>query len=130
MQSNLHPTLRPGQESAPSFDKMLSRYGFGYLTRAKTVTLQVNVGKLCNQACHHCHVDAGPARIERMEYATAERVLELLARSPDVRTLDVPVAALLGGRYGADFPLYRAISQDAPEAMAERVDQLGAISRQ
>ena len=89
MQSNLHPTLRPGQESAPSFDKMLSRYGFGYLTRAKTVTLQVNVGKLCNQACHHCHVDAGPARLERMEYATAERVLELLARSPDVRTLDV-----------------------------------------
>src|ERR1700688_3576387 len=89
MQSNLHPTLRPGQESAPSFDKMLSRYGFGYLTRAKTVTLQVNVGKLCNQACHHCHVDAGPARTERMERATAERVLELFARNPGLRTLDI-----------------------------------------
>src|ERR1700729_3866819 len=32
-----------------------------------------------------------------------------------------PVATLLGGRFGDDFPLYRAISQDAPEAMAERV---------
>jgi L-alanine-DL-glutamate epimerase-like enolase superfamily enzyme len=32
-----------------------------------------------------------------------------------------PVATLLGGRFGDDFPLYRAISQDAPEAMAEMV---------
>ncbi|MSV29897.1 MAG: mandelate racemase, partial [Bryobacterales bacterium] len=32
-----------------------------------------------------------------------------------------PVATLLGGRFGADFPLYRAISQDTPEAMAEKV---------
>jgi L-alanine-DL-glutamate epimerase-like enolase superfamily enzyme len=37
-----------------------------------------------------------------------------------------PVATLLGGRYGADFPLYRAISQDTPEAMAERVAQYRA----
>jgi cis-L-3-hydroxyproline dehydratase len=34
-----------------------------------------------------------------------------------------PVAALLGGRYGDDFPLYRAISQDAPEAMAAMVSK-------
>lgn len=32
-----------------------------------------------------------------------------------------PVCTLLGGRYGEDFPLYRAISQEAPEAMAEKV---------
>ena len=68
---------------------MLRRYGLGSLKRSKAATLQVNVGKLCNQACHHCHVDAGPARTERMERATAERVLELLARSPAVRTLDL-----------------------------------------
>jgi L-alanine-DL-glutamate epimerase-like enolase superfamily enzyme len=35
----------------------------------------------------------------------------------------LPVATLLGGRYGEDFPLYRAISQDAPEAMARRVSE-------
>ena len=37
------------------------------------------------------------------------------------QTASLPVAALLGGRYGDDFPLYRAISQDSPEAMARRV---------
>ncbi|HVO98873.1 MAG TPA: cis-3-hydroxy-L-proline dehydratase [Bryobacteraceae bacterium] len=37
-----------------------------------------------------------------------------------------PVATLLGGKYGEDFPLYRAISQEAPEAMAERVAQYRA----
>ena len=42
------------------------------------------------------------------------------------KSCDKPVATLLGGRFGADFPLYRAISQDAPEAMAERVAQYRA----
>jgi L-alanine-DL-glutamate epimerase-like enolase superfamily enzyme len=36
---------------------------------------------------------------------------------------DMPVAQLLGGRYGGDFPLYRAISQEAPKQMAARVGQ-------
>jgi radical SAM/Cys-rich protein len=75
--------------SAASFDRTLGRYGRGSLTREKPTTLQVNVGKLCNQACHHCHVDAGPARVERMERATAERVLELLAQSPAVQNIDL-----------------------------------------
>jgi len=75
--------------SVADFDRTLVRYGLGALTRAKPVTLQVNVGKQCNQACHHCHVDAGPARTERMERATAERVLELLAGSPAIRALDL-----------------------------------------
>src|SRR5215469_6367823 len=66
---------------AADFDRTLAFHGLGALTRAKPATLQVNVGKHCNQACHHCHVDAGPARTERMERATAERVLELLAQS-------------------------------------------------
>ena len=89
MASDARARLQPEPASAASFDQVLNRYGLGSLTRAKPTTLQVNVGKLCNQACHHCHVDAGPARIERMERATAERVLELLAHSPDVRTLDL-----------------------------------------
>src|SRR6185437_426849 len=80
---------QPGPASAASFDETLGRWGLGSLKRAKADTLQVNVGKLCNQACHHCHVDAGPARIERMERATAERAIELLAHSPAVRTLDL-----------------------------------------
>lgn len=42
--------------------------------------LQVNVGKLCNQACHHCHVDAGPKRSEIMTWETMVRILEWSAR--------------------------------------------------
>lgn len=61
----------------------------GPLRRRAVDTLQVNVGKRCNQACHHCHVDAGPKRTEQMGAATAERLLELLARSPGVHTLDL-----------------------------------------
>ncbi|HVB79478.1 MAG TPA: arsenosugar biosynthesis radical SAM (seleno)protein ArsS [Candidatus Binataceae bacterium] len=89
MAGDAQARLQPGPASAASFDRALSRRGLGPLTRARASTLQVNVGKLCNQACHHCHVDAGPARVERMERATAVRVLELLARSPGVRTLDL-----------------------------------------
>src|SRR5208282_1304939 len=72
-----------------SFDSALARSGLGALSRETPHTLQVNVGKLCNQACHHCHVDAGPARTERMERATAERVIALLAHSPAVRSVDL-----------------------------------------
>jgi radical SAM/Cys-rich protein len=59
------------------------------LRRAEPRTLQVNVGKLCNQACHHCHVDAGPARTEIMASATAERVLDVLERNPGLAMLDL-----------------------------------------
>jgi len=59
------------------------------LTRAPVTTLQINVGKRCNQACHHCHVEAGPKRPEMMSAETAERVLELLAASPEIKTVDI-----------------------------------------
>ena len=71
------------------FRQVLAEHGLGSLRRASTATLQVNVGKRCNQACHHCHVDAGPNRTEIMNDATAARVIELLARNPQVAVLDV-----------------------------------------
>jgi len=74
---------------ASSFDKALANHGLGVLTRAAPHTLQVNVGKLCNQACHHCHVDAGPKRTEQMVCTTAERVIALLKQSPSIATLDI-----------------------------------------
>src|SRR6202158_5436690 len=75
--------------SSPRFDATLARHGIGALSRKSPATIQVNVGKLCNQACHHCHVDAGPRRTEQMTRATAERVIEVLAASPAVTTLDI-----------------------------------------
>jgi radical SAM/Cys-rich protein len=71
------------------FDAILSRHRLAPLRRHLPTTLQVNVGKLCNQACHHCHVDAGPKRTERMSQATAERVVELLTKSRSVETVDL-----------------------------------------
>ncbi|MGD2115928.1 MAG: arsenosugar biosynthesis radical SAM protein ArsS [Acidobacteriota bacterium] len=70
------------------FSDRLEREGLR-LERGPVETVQVNVGLLCNQACHHCHVDAGPRRVEQMDGRTARRVLELLARTPGVRTLDL-----------------------------------------
>jgi radical SAM/Cys-rich protein len=52
-------------------------------------TLQVNVGKLCNQACKHCHVDAGPRRTEMMTREGIDRCLEILAAYPQIRNLDI-----------------------------------------
>ncbi len=48
------------------------------LERRRLTTLQVNVGKLCNQTCRHCHVEAGPTRTEQMTRRTAERVVEVM----------------------------------------------------
>lgn len=44
------------------------------LTRGTFETLQINVGRKCNQTCTHCHVDAGPTRTEMMDEATAHKV--------------------------------------------------------
>lgn len=74
---------------SPAFDETLRRHDRWPLVRAAVRTLQVNVGKLCNQACHHCHVDAGPRRTEIMTADTVERVLEILSRSAEVDTVDI-----------------------------------------
>ena len=74
---------------ASSFDDALANQGLGVLTRTAPHTLQVNVGKLCNQVCHHCHVDAGPKRTEQMVRTTAERVIELLKQSPSIDAVDI-----------------------------------------
>ena len=59
------------------------------LDRIPIEVLQVNIGRLCNQACHHCHVEAGPKRTENMEEKTIDRVIELLAVSKTIHTVDI-----------------------------------------
>lgn len=58
-----------------SFAGYLAVHGADLLRRAPLSELQVNVGRLCNQACNHCHVDAGPKRKEIMTWETMERIL-------------------------------------------------------
>ena len=61
---------------------------FPTLTRGALATLQVNLGYRCNQACHHCHVEAGPQRTEEMQAGTLATVLEFL-RQQQPATLDI-----------------------------------------
>jgi len=78
-----------GASTLSDFDETLRRDRLAPLRRLTPHTLQVNVGKLCNQACHHCHVDAGPKRTEVMTRATAERVADLLEASAGICTVDL-----------------------------------------
>jgi radical SAM/Cys-rich protein len=58
------------------------------LRRTKTEVLQVNVGKLCNLTCMHCHVNAGPRRREIMARETVDRIIEWLAKT-QISTVDL-----------------------------------------
>ena len=65
--------------SPASFEKKLAEHNLEL--RAHSVeTLQVNVGKLCNQACKHCHVDASPSRTEIMTPETVELIIAAIRR--------------------------------------------------
>ncbi len=73
-----------------SFSSRLRQEGID-LRRKAVETLQINVGRLCNQACSHCHVDAGPRRTEVMTRQTMDKVLSFLAASP------IPAVDITGG---------------------------------
>ncbi len=83
------PILDNARSFAPAFEQVLKENGCEGLARDEVKTLQINVGKLCNQACHHCHVEAGPKRTEIMPPEVAQRVLHLLAASPSITTVDI-----------------------------------------
>ncbi|MEP7219076.1 MAG: arsenosugar biosynthesis radical SAM (seleno)protein ArsS [Bacteroidota bacterium] len=84
------PIVEPEIAPASRFDfhESLARHGLK-LKPTSIDTLQVNVGKLCNQACHHCHVDASPIRTESMDRRTAERCIQVLAGHPGITKLDI-----------------------------------------
>src|SRR6266498_1031420 len=71
-----------------SFEDSLAAHAYDELRAATPATLQVNVGKVCNQACKHCHVDAGPARTESMTGETVEQVLAAVRRF-HIATVDI-----------------------------------------
>ena len=73
------------------FDAALASAGLHPLHPTGLAVFQVNVGRLCNQTCRHCHVDAGPDRTEVMSAETFALCLAALAKS------DVPVVDITGG---------------------------------
>jgi radical SAM/Cys-rich protein len=70
------------------FEEALDESGLGPLRASGIQVLQVNVGKLCNQTCQHCHVDAGPERREVMSRETMQACLDVLTHA-DISTLDI-----------------------------------------
>lgn len=75
-------------ESIPLFSDRLESLGLNPLKPTQIEILQVNLGKMCNQACDHCHVDAGPDRKEIMTRDTMQLCLEALDKAP-VDTVDL-----------------------------------------
>ncbi len=59
------------------------------ITPLSLKTLQVNITKLCNQSCVHCHVDSSPKRTEQMSLKAVNRCLEILAQSDETEILDL-----------------------------------------
>ena len=73
-----------------SFARELSERGLGPLLRDPARTLQVNVGKRCDLACHHCHVEAGPKRTEAIDRARGgARARAARGETRESRTLDL-----------------------------------------
>lgn len=67
---------------------LLQKTDFPPIQRSRLQTLQVNLGYRCNQACLHCHVNAGPNRTEMMERANIELMLQFL-NAQELSTLDI-----------------------------------------
>jgi len=73
---------------ARTFEDAVAQAGHDPLMTTAVSILQMNVGKRCNQACHHCHVDAGPDRTEVMPPEVIDACLRFLEAS-DIPTLDI-----------------------------------------
>jgi radical SAM/Cys-rich protein len=72
-----------------SFESRLAATNLFPLTVREIDTLQINLGKMCNQVCEHCHVDAGPDRTEIMSKDTMQLCLDVLKKNPLLKTVDL-----------------------------------------
>lgn len=72
----------------PRFAESMKTAGLFPLKPRQIEIFQVNMGKLCNQTCKHCHVDAGPDRDEVMSRETMSQILGILRQSP-ISTVDI-----------------------------------------
>jgi len=73
------------QEHAPSFDEKIS----GPLNAINLKTFQVNIGRKCNQACRHCHVNGSPQDEREMTRETVDLCLDVIRNVSDIETIDL-----------------------------------------
>ncbi len=100
----------------PHFDSRLLSSGLKPLRAAGIEVLQINVGKVCNQTCTHCHVDAGPDRRESMSRQTAEAIVKVLSNH------DIPTLDITGGAPEMN-PNFRWLVQQARELDRRVIDR-------
>jgi radical SAM/Cys-rich protein len=99
-----------------AFEVALASAGSEVLRRDKPSILQLNLGKRCNQTCHHCHVDAGPDRREVMSDDVLEAALSLL------QSASIPVLDITGGAPEL-HPRFRELVQRARGLGAHVMDR-------
>ncbi len=78
MKTKILPELTPFQDK---IGKVLSKN--------KITVLQINLGKKCNLACQHCHVEASPQRTEELTKVVCEQLRELIGKFPQIKTVDL-----------------------------------------
>jgi radical SAM/Cys-rich protein len=71
------------------FQQKLEQSGLYPLRPTQLEIFQVNIGKMCNQVCRHCHVDAGPDRKEIMTRETMNQCLDALRQYPSLKKVDI-----------------------------------------
>ncbi|MDY6936685.1 MAG: arsenosugar biosynthesis radical SAM protein ArsS [Cyanobacteriota bacterium] len=85
------------------------------LTKKQISVLQINLGKICNLACTHCHVEAGPKRTEELSPEVCDRLIELIHRFDSIESVD-----LTGGAPEMNYgfkPLVEAARETGKEAI-------------
>jgi radical SAM/Cys-rich protein len=76
----------------PAFAQKAAEAGYKPLKPSRIEIFQLNIGKLCNQTCAHCHVDAGPdKKVENMSRETLQKCLDILTK------YDIPTVDITGG---------------------------------
>jgi radical SAM/Cys-rich protein len=84
--------LEPGKNcnsGLVSFSQKLKESSLFPLVPTNIDIFQVNIGKMCNQTCKHCHVDAGPDRKEIMSIETMQQCIDALRANPSLKTVDI-----------------------------------------
>lgn len=71
------------------FQEKLQLSGLFPLKPTRIEIFQVNIGKMCNQTCRHCHVDAGPDRKEIMTKETMQQCIEVVKANQQLKTVDI-----------------------------------------
>ena len=103
----------------PTFTDQLATIGHRPLQVKPVEIFQLNIGKLCNETCAHCHVDAGPdRREENMDRATLERCLEIIAEA--LAGLDAGLEHVVRTRmYVTDISRWEPIARVHGEVFAD-----------